>query len=102
MYFIINMEEIIFLIIILILITGLVLWKLFSHIRHTINKKTKLNTLQINKEKAAEIIDEFEELLVVNDIKIPNLERKGNKDESCIYGSDYYNLEEAIIEILNE
>ena len=38
---------------------------------------------------------------IENDIKIPNEERCGNEDEGCIYGTDYYNLEDKIAEILD-
>lgn len=50
---------------------------------------------------ANKIIDKFEELLKKYNIKIPNQERTNNEDEACIYGSDYYNLEDGITEILD-
>lgn len=54
-----------------------------------------------NKEIAIKIIDEFEELLAKNDIKIPSKDREGAEDEACIYGTEYYELEDSIIDILN-
>lgn len=54
------------------------------------------------REIAIRIIEEFENLLARNEIKIPNDERTGNESESCIYGSDYFNLEDSITDILNE
>lgn len=54
------------------------------------------------REIAARIIDEFENLLVEHEIKLPNDDRYGDENESCIYGSDYYNLEDKITAILYE
>lgn len=51
---------------------------------------------------ANKIIDEFENLLKEHDMKIPNGERCNNEDEACIYGDDYYNLEDKITEILDD
>ena len=103
MYFVIDVVKIFFFIIFLIYV--IVFWiryfcvNLVYYMKHNKKQKRQSKQLKINKEKAIEIIDKFEELLVVNDIKIPNTDRKGNEDEACIYGSDYYNLEESIIEI---
>ena len=36
-----------------------------------------------------------------NNIKIPNKDRKGTEDEACIYGMQYYELEDSILNILN-
>lgn len=72
-----------------------------SETRSVRNKKRKSKQLEINKEKAVEIIDKFEELLAINNLKIPNLDREESEGEAYIYGSDYYDLEECIIEILN-
>ena len=108
MYFGIDVVEIISFYIFLIFIIGFCIWYLclnlgdyIDNIKHTKKQKRQSKQLEINKEKAIEIIDEFEDLLVVNDIKIPNADREENDDEACIYGSDYYNLEKSIIEILN-
>lgn len=51
---------------------------------------------------ASMIVDLFEELLVEYNIYIPNDEREGDEDEACIYGSDYYALEDQITELLCE
>ena len=108
MYFVIDVVETISFCLFLILMIVFCIWYLclnlddyIDNIKHTKKQKRQSKQLEINKEKAIEIIDEFEDLLVVNDIKIPNADREGNEDEACIYGSDYYNLEESIIEILN-
>lgn len=61
------------------------------------NKKTEKN-----KELAGEIIEQFEELLAKHKIKIPNKNREGNEDESCIFGTDYYDLEDDIVDILEK
>lgn len=54
------------------------------------------------KEVAADIINQFEELLLKNNIIIPNENREGNDDEACIYGKDYYDLEDYIINVLKK
>ena len=105
MYFVIDVVKIIIIGIFLIYAIGFWIRYLFVnlgyYIKHNKKHKRQSKQLKINKEKAIEIIDKFEDLLDVNDIKIPNVDREGDKDEACIYGSDYYNLEESIIEILN-
>ena len=108
MYFVIDVVGIISFCICLLSIIGFCIWYLclnlgdyIDNIKHIKKQKRQSKQLEINKEKAIQIIDEFEDLLVVNDIKIPNADREENEDEACIYGSDYYNLEESIIEILN-
>lgn len=53
-----------------------------------------------NKEIAIKIIDEFEELLAKNNIKIPSQDREEIENEACIFGTEYYELEETIIDIL--
>jgi len=58
--------------------------------------------VQKNRELAADIIDEFEDLLYKKNIIIPNQDREYNSNEACIYGCDYYDLEDKIIEILNK
>lgn len=57
--------------------------------------------MEENRKVANKIMDMFEELLKEHEIKIPNKERCGNEDEACIYGTDYYNLEDKITEILD-
>lgn len=51
---------------------------------------------------AFDIIGEFEALLHDKGIKIPNDERElGREDEeACIFGDDYYRLEEAVKDVL--
>ena len=51
--------------------------------------------------KAIKIIAEFEELLNEKGISIPCEDREGEPDEARIYGSDYYDLENKITEILD-
>lgn len=57
--------------------------------------------MEENRKIAIKIIDKFENLLSQKNIKIPNDERYDNKEEACIYGNDYYTLEDDIVEILN-
>lgn len=54
-----------------------------------------------NREKAIKIIEQFENLLSKKNIKIPSEDREDNEDETCIYGTEYYELEDAIVEILD-
>lgn len=51
---------------------------------------------------AIEILDLFEEVLDRHGINIPDEDRCGEEGEACIYGSTYYELEDAITEILSE
>jgi len=48
---------------------------------------------------AIEILDEFEELLESKNITIPADDREG-KEEEGLYGSEYYELEDRVVEIL--
>lgn len=52
------------------------------------------------RELAIQILDEFEELLDAKGIMIPSDDREGRKEEACIYGTEYYELEDAIVDIL--
>ena len=58
--------------------------------------------MERNREIACEIIDIFENLLEEKNITIPSKDREGNKDESRIFGEEYYNLEEKITELLDK
>lgn len=49
---------------------------------------------------AGAIIDKFEELLNKYDITLPSEDREGNEDEAAIYGTDYYQLEDEITNLL--
>jgi predicted component of viral defense system (DUF524 family) len=51
---------------------------------------------------AIEILDEFEELLAEKDVVIPSDDREGREEEACLYGTEYYELEDAIVDILME
>ncbi|HOW72824.1 MAG TPA: hypothetical protein PKY77_19670 [Phycisphaerae bacterium] len=52
------------------------------------------------RELAFAIIGDFEELLAENDIRIPSADREGREEEACIYGTEYYLLEDAGTDIL--
>lgn len=54
------------------------------------------------RELAFAIIGEFEELLAEHNIMIPSRDREGRPEEACIYGREYYLLEDEIAEILVE
>ena len=49
---------------------------------------------------ATRICDEFEELLAEHDIKVDSNDRTGDSEEGCLFGSEYYALEDAIVGIL--
>ncbi len=49
---------------------------------------------------AIRICDEFEGRLAKKNIKVPSSDREGNEEEACLYGREYYALEDAIVEIL--
>ena len=51
---------------------------------------------------AIEILDEFEEVLDRKGIMIPSEDREGREEEACIYGTEYYELEDVITDILVE
>jgi len=59
----------------------------------------------MNREQAQElafaiISCEFEELLAEHGIRLPSEYREGKAEEACIYGEQYYLLEERITSIL--
>ena len=74
---------------------------LIISLKNWINNKKYKNKMKINREIAINILDKFEEFLEENNIVISSKEREGNKDEACIYGTKYYDLEDSIINILN-
>jgi len=58
--------------------------------------------IKINKSReiATQIIDKFEELLSQKRIQIPSQDREGKPEEACLYGSEYYELEDGVNDIL--
>jgi hypothetical protein len=46
--------------------------------------------------------EEFEDLLDDKNIMIPSVDREGCEEEACLYGSEYYALEDAVVGILME
>lgn len=54
------------------------------------------------KEKAIAILDSFENLLEEKDITIPSDDREGEESEARLFGSEYYNLEDEIINIISD
>ena len=52
------------------------------------------------REIAIQILDEFEDMLAGKGIKIPSNDREGREEEACVYGCEYYELEDAIVDIL--
>ena len=49
---------------------------------------------------AIDILDEFEELLDRHGIKVPSSDREGRDEEACLYGSEHYELEDAVTDML--
>lgn len=70
-------------------------------IKSCLGNKTKKNQITKNRDIAIKIIDEFEKMLEKYNIKIPSENRKYCEDEACIYGTQYYDLEDTITEILD-
>ena len=54
------------------------------------------------REIAIQILDEFEELLAAKGIKIPSDDREGREEEACLYGTENYEMEDAVVGILVE
>lgn len=103
--FILDIGELIQLGIIIILLLFLGILYLVLNVKDWLSNKKwerKNKKMEENKELAIKIIEEFEELLSKHKIKLPNKDRQGDEDEACIYGDDYYDLEEKITEILND
>lgn len=105
MIYVLNIGEIIGMLVLLAFLTIMGIMIFVEEISYwQENRKTKKNTIKKgkNRELAIRIIDVFEELLQKYEIKIPSEERENREDEACIYGCNYYELEDDILEILNE
>ena len=90
-----NLVELALIIVVLLVLCLIVIIK-----EWLINKQKKRKTKQ-NREMTIKILDKFEEILAENNIRIPDKNREGNENETCIYGTTYYDLEDSILEILN-
>ena len=99
--FILDTGKIIDLIVLAIIILLFLIIQLIRTVKNWISTKKQKNKLKANKMIAIKIINEFEELLYKKNIKIPSTDREGNDDDACIYGTEYYDLENSIIDILN-
>jgi hypothetical protein len=58
--------------------------------------------MEKSRETAIKILAEFEELLDKKGLKIPSDDRTGEKEEACLYGTEYYTIEDRITEILDK
>lgn len=58
--------------------------------------------MERERELAIEILEVFEDFLERKGIKIPSKDREGKPEEACLYGREYYELEDAITEILKK
>lgn len=54
------------------------------------------------KEKCFAILEVFENFLYEKGINIPNDEKEGDENAAIIYGTDYGNLEDEVMELLKE
>lgn len=88
----------------LLIILGTGIYCIGIEIKYFIEDKIYKKKQNSNKIKnvAVDIINQFEHLLSKNNIIIPNEDREGNNDEACIYGKDYYDLENYIINVLKK
>ena len=99
--FVFNITKLVEILIVIVILIIFALIFLFSYIKEKlIDKKEKIK-LEKNRKIATRIIEKFEEILEKNNITIPNKDRTGCQDEARIYGSDYYDLEDTIVEILD-
>lgn len=81
-------------------------WLNFFGYRAVKNYNSNHNKREINThEVAANIVDEFEELLDVHDITLPDKWREGGEDEARIYGATYdallENVEAKVIDAIH-
>ena len=62
---------------------------------------TSIDTCKL-RQAAAAVIDEFSDMIEGYGIEIPGADRTGTPNEDAIYGTEYYDLEDALTEILGE
>ena len=99
--FIFDLKGLQDLLIFIIILIFFVIAYLINSLKDWISNKKFKNKMRRNREIAIKILDKFENFLEENNIVIPSEEREKNEDESCIYGTKYYDLEDSIIDILN-
>lgn len=58
--------------------------------------------MEKNRQTAILILGKFEKLLAEYGIMIPDEDRMGEPDEACLFGVNYYALEDEITDLLNE
>jgi len=49
---------------------------------------------------AIEVLSEFEDLLAEHGLRVPSSDRVGRRDEACLYGDVYYDLEDRVTELV--
>ena len=68
-----------------------------------INKdKVSVTNMTYNRKRAISILGIIEDYLADKDVKIENPERDDIEDVAILCGSDYYDLEDRITEILDK
>ena len=58
--------------------------------------------MEKNRQTAILILGKFEKLLDKYGIIIPDEHRMGEDDEACLFGTNYYALEDEITDLLNQ
>ena len=58
--------------------------------------------MEITREFAIAILDLFEDLLDEKGIDIPSEDRVGEEGEARIYGTEYFQLEDGIVQLLEQ
>ncbi|MFH1110744.1 MAG: hypothetical protein V1790_16340 [Planctomycetota bacterium] len=54
------------------------------------------------RELAILVCDQFEDLLDEKNIMVDSADREGREEEACLYGSEYYAIEDGVVDILME
>lgn len=54
------------------------------------------------RETAIRILDKVEELFNRKGVRVPSEDRENEKGEACLFGREYYQLEDNITEILKD
>ena len=65
----------------------------------SLTKEKEMNDIKLRKYSIA-ICELFEDLLDMHNIDIPDDDREGEEDEARLYGTTYYDLEDAVTDIL--
>ena len=81
---------------------GAIIHLLLEHVDVTTTDQDIGDASHPLRQLAIRILDEFEELLAERDVMIQSDDREGREEEACLYGCEYYALEDAVVDILVE